>query len=464
MTTQEVTANSTTPRILVVDDEDSLREGLSRLLESWSYQAVSAGDAVSAVDAALKSQPDLVITDLKMPNRDGLAFINDLREAGIDASVVVITGHATIETAVEATRGGAYDYLTKPIDVERLKAVVHRGLERSSMMREMRLLRRELGRDGRLGSIVGKAPSMLRLYQMVEQVAPSNASVLITGESGTGKELAARTVHRLSPRSRAPFVALNCSAIPETLLESELFGHEKGAFTGASAARPGCFELASGGTIFLDEIGEMPFPLQKKLLRVLEERRVRRLAGRVETEVDVRIVSATNADLPKLMSQGEFREDLYYRLNVFTVNMPPLRERLDDVPLLAHHFLNQLSIENHKTIHGFSSDAHDMILHYDWPGNVRELRNAVERAVVMCNGHQIESHHLPEQIKPRAALPTHEGVVVPSGTPLDDAERLLIMDALRRNDGNKTHTARSLGISPKTLHLKLKRYEQEGDG
>ncbi len=451
-------------RILVVDDEDSTLRGLTRLLESWGHTAVPAADAASAVEEALSNHPDLVLTDLRMPKRGGIELINDLKDAGIEATVVVITGHATIESAVEATRGGAYEYLTKPLDLERLQTVVSRGLERSSLLREMQLLRRELGREGRMGTLVGKSPSMARLYQLLEQVGPSNASVLITGESGTGKEVVARTLHTMSPRKNAPFVALNCSAIPESLLESELFGHEKGSFTGASASRPGCFELAGGGTIFLDEIGEMPVELQKKLLRVLEDRRVRRIGGRVEIKVDVRIVSATNADVQEQMRQGTFREDLYYRLNVFSLDLPPLRDRVGDVPLLATHFMKQLAPENDKSIHGFTGPAMEALLGHSWPGNVRELRNAIERAVVVCQGHEIEPHHLPETLRPtRRVLPeTNGGVHVPSGSTLEEAERELILHTLDQTGGNKTRAAGILGISAKTLHLKLKKYAREG--
>jgi len=347
------------------------------------------------------------------------------------------------------------------LDLDRLRTVVERGLERSSMLREVRLLRRELEREGRMGPLVGKSPSMLRLYQLLEQVGPSNASVLITGESGTGKEVVARTLHQMSPRKNGPFVALNCSAIPETLLESELFGHEKGAFTGASAARQGCFELASGGTIFLDEIGEMPANLQKKLLRVLEERRVRRLGGRVEIDVDVRIVSATNAAIEELLRTGSFREDLYYRLNVFTIELPPLRERLGDVPLLAHQFLKEFATDNDKPIHGFTDEALELLNEHDWPGNVRELRNAIERAVVVARGHEIEPHHLPSTLRPRpriAAAVSGDGLHMSAGVSLEEAERTLIFHTLEQTSGNKTRAAGILGISAKTLHMKLKKY------
>lgn len=456
-TTAEITRKN---RILVVDDEVSTQKGLTRLLESWGHQAIAASDAPTAVEQALRYSPELVLTDLNMPGRSGIELLEDLREAGVEATVVVVTGHATIETAVKATRGGAYEYLLKPLDVTHLKAVVNRGLERSSMVREMRLLRRELGREGRLGPLVGNSPEVLRLYQLLEQVGPSYASVLITGESGTGKELVARTLHSLSPRRKAPFVALNCSAIPESLLESELFGHERGAFTGASTARAGCFELASGGTIFLDEIGEMPLNLQKKLLRVLEDRRVRRLGGGVEIEVDVRIVSATNADVQRLLRTNTFREDLYYRLNVFSIELPPLRDRRSDIAILAHHFLKQLAMANDKPIHHIHENAMDLLNRYDWPGNIRELRNAIERAVVVCSGGELQAHHLPEALRTPNARPSvnGNGVHVPVGTALDDAERMVILDTLSRMDGNKTQTARVLGITPKTLHLKLKKY------
>ncbi len=447
-------------RILVVDDEESARTGLERLIESWGYTAFTAPDAETGLEHAVRQQPDLILTDLRMPGRGGIELINDLKEAGSDATVVVITGHATIESAVEATRGGAYEYLTKPLDLDRLRTVIGRGLERSSMLREVRLLRRELEREGRMGPLTGKSPPMLRLYQLLEQVGPSAASVLITGESGTGKELVARTLHRMSPRRNAPFVALNCSAIPETLLESELFGHERGAFTGASTARPGCFELASGGTIFMDEIGEMPVNLQKKLLRVLEERRVRRLAGRVEIEVDVRVVSATNADIERLLAEGEFREDLYYRLNVFTIELPPLRDRIGDVPLLALQFLKEFAAANDKPIHGFTEEALALLSEADWPGNVRELRNAIERAVVVCRGHEIEPHHLPSTLRPRSRTEPvdRDGLHLSAGTSLEDAERSIILHTLDHTAGNKTRAAGILGISPKTLHLKLKKY------
>jgi len=313
----------------------------------------------------------------------------------------------------------------------------------------------------RLVAMVGSSAPMRRLRRLLEQVGPSDASVLIVGESGTGKELVARTVHSLNQRREGPFVALNCSAIPETLLESELFGHERGAFTGAVEMRPGCFELATGGTLFLDEIGDMPLSLQKKLLRILEEQRLRRIGGREEIAIDVRIVSATNADLDSLIARGAFRSDLFYRLDVFTVDLPPLRRRAGDLALLAEHFLVQLGAQNRKPIGGFSRATLDLLESHDWPGNVRELRNAIERAVVVCDGDRIEPLHLPRTLRRRRPRPRRDRVVLPSGLYLADAERILIEDAVDRHDGNKTRAARSLGIAPKTLQGKLKRYSEE---
>ena len=410
------------------------------------------------------SRQYLALLDLNMPELDGYEVLKRMKadERFRSIPVIILT---TTDDASEINRcyeAGCNVYITKPVDVDRLRSVVDRGLERSNLMREMRLLRRELSHDGRFGNMVGGSAAMLQCYQLIEQVAPTNASVLITGESGTGKELVARTVHRQSPRAHGPFVALNCSAIPESLLESELFGHEKGAFTGATGARSGCFELASGGTLFLDEVGEMPLNLQKRLLRVLEDRRVRRLGGQVEIEVDVRVVSATNADLQLLLKRGDFREDFFYRLNVFTIDMPPLRERPEDIPLLAHQFLKQLAQANKKSIVGFSSEALDLLTHHDWPGNARELRNAVERAVVVCLGNEIESHHLPSQLRRPRAPQAQNGVVVPHDASLEEAERLLILNALSVHEGNKTQAAKALGITTKTLHMKLKRYEQGG--
>ncbi|MFN8176901.1 MAG: sigma-54 dependent transcriptional regulator [bacterium] len=463
MTEQTPGAAESKPHVLVVDDDESIRKGLQRVLSAEGYAVDVAADAETAWRRVVSSLPDLVITDLNLPGRNGMEFIADVQERGIETTLVVLTGHGSIDSAVEATRRGVYDYLVKPIDRERLTTVVRKALERSSLRKEVLHLRREMLRGGRFEEMIGKAPSMVEMYRLIEQVAPSTASVLITGESGTGKELVARTIHRLSPRAAARLVAINCAAIPATLLESEIFGHEKGAFTGATSARAGCFELAHGGTLFLDEIGEMPTDLQTKLLRVLEDGMVRRVGGSTETKVDVRVLAATNVPIETLLTKGTFREDLYYRLNVFTVHLPPLRERPGDVALLAGHFLAEFARENSKALTGFTDEALDLITQHGWPGNARELRNVVQRAAILCSEGEIQARHLPEALrKPRVRVVAQEGndtsLHITVGTSLDDAERELVMRTLAACEGNKTKTAAVLGISPKTLYAKLRLY------
>jgi DNA-binding NtrC family response regulator len=428
-----------------------------------------AADAESALEKALAAPPDLIITDLNLPSRSGMELIGDLQERGIDATLVVLTAHGTIDSAVDATRRGVYDYLVKPVDRERLTTVVQKGLERSSLRQEVAHLRRELLRTGRFQDVVGKSPAMLEIYRMVEQVAPSSAPVLITGESGTGKELIARAIHRMSQRPETRFVAINCGAIPETLLESEIFGHERGAFTGAIAARAGCFEMADGGTLFLDEIGEMPVELQSKFLRVLEDGVVRRVGGSREITVRVRVIAATNAPVEQLLERGKFRDDLYYRLNVFPLALPPLRKRREDLLLLAEHFLAEFSRANDRTLAGFSEDALALLAKYNWPGNVRELRNAIQRAVILCREGEIQAHHLPPRVRAgtSAAAPEHAtapgSVSLPVGTSIDDAERVLILETLASCGGNKTQAAAQLGISVKTLYVKLNKYGEAAE-
>jgi DNA-binding NtrC family response regulator len=454
------------PRILVVDDDESIRRGLQRVLSAEGYDVEVAPDAETARARALSTVPDLVVTDLNLPGRGGMELIGEIRERGLEVTLVVLTGHGSIGSAVEATKLGVYDYLVKPVDRERLLTVVGKALERAALRREVLLLRREMVRSGRFQELLGKSPAMLELYRLVEQIAPSNASVLVTGESGTGKELVARTIHRLSPRSAARLVALNCAAIPATLLESEIFGHEKGAFTGATSSRAGCFELAHEGTLFLDEIGEMPPDLQTKLLRVLEDSLVRRVGGTEETRVDVRVVAATNMPIDERMREGAFREDLYYRLNVFQIHLPPLRERPEDVPLLAGHFLDVFARESGKPIPGFSDDAMELLVRHRWPGNARELRNVVQRAVVLCREGDVQPHHLPEALRrpapPRRAVADDGEVRIPVGTSIEDAERALVLRTLAACDGNKSRTASVLGISPKTLYTKLRAYGDDG--
>ncbi|MFN0152405.1 MAG: sigma-54-dependent transcriptional regulator [bacterium] len=453
-------------RILVVDDDDAIRRGVSRMLSEMGHDVDVAADAESAIEIARNTPPDLVLTDLNLPRRSGMDLIVDLQERGIEATLVVLTGHGSIDSAVEATRRGVYDYLVKPIDRERLIAVVRKGLERAVLRQEVLHLHRELARSGRLEEFVGKSPAMLEVYRLVEQVAPSSAPVLITGESGTGKEVIARAIHRLSPRAAARLVAINCAAIPDNLLESEIFGHEKGAFTGATGTRAGCFELADGGTLFLDEIGEMPVELQSKLLRVLEDGVVRRVGGTRETKVNVRVVAATNVAIDTLLARGAFREDLYYRLNVFTVALPPLRDRRDDIPLLAERFLAAYAKENNRALSGFSDEALALLTNYRWPGNVRELRNVVQRAVILCREGEIAAHHLPSTVRDAARTPgapadsaATRTVNIPIGTTIDDAERVLILETLAACGGNKTRAAAHLAISAKTLYAKLHKYD-----
>jgi DNA-binding NtrC family response regulator len=447
-------------RVLVVDDEEHIRKGLARIISGLGHEVDVAVDAEEALLKADSSPPDLVITDLQLPGRTGLELIADLKDRGIECTVVVLTGHGTIDSAVEATRRGVFDYLLKPIEPERLTTVILKGLERSAMRREVFMLRREMIRSGRFQTLVGKSPPMLELYRLIDQVAPTTASVLITGESGTGKEVVARTIHDLSPRASGRFVAISCAAIPETLLESEILGHEKGAFTGATASRSGCFELADKGTLLLDEIAEMPASLQSKLLRVLEEKKVRRVGGTREFPVDVRVLAATNASVEKRLASGQFREDLYFRLNVFTLNLPPLRERPEDIPILANAFLEEYARDNRKTVVGFADEALMLLHRYSWPGNVRELRNAIQRAVILAKEEEVQPSDLPPAVRPNVRMDPSRprSLSVQVGTPLAEVEKAVILETLQGCKGNKTRAASMLGISAKTLHLKLKQY------
>ncbi len=448
-------------RILIVDDNPGIRQGLQQALVQLGFGGVDAAPTAEvALEQVLAHPPELIIIDLNLPGKSGLELVADLQEHGIETTMVVLTGHGSIDSAVEATRRGVFDYLLKPAAPERLKTVVERALERTALRREVLRLRREMVRRGRFQDLVGNSPAMLELYRMIEQVAPTSASVLITGESGTGKEVVARGLHRLSPRASRAMIAVNCAAIPRSLLESELFGHEKGAFTGATAARAGCFEQADGGTLFLDEIGEMPTDLQTKLLRAIEDGRIRRVGGERETHVDVRIVSATNADIGALRQSGRLREDLFFRLNVFVLEIPPLRERREDIPLLAEHFLQEQQDGTESRVAGFSRAALKCLRAYRWPGNVRELRNAVQRATILCAQGEIQPEHLPPDV--RGTTPevtgTGEGIFIPAGSSVADAERVVILETLRRCGGRKPEAARILGISLKTLYNRLAEY------
>ena len=442
--------------MLIVEDEAAARVGLEQLIRSWGFIAESACDGEEALEKITSFRPAIVITDMVMPRMDGLALLRALQQAGADVTTLLLTAQGTVETAVEAMKEGAYDYLTKPVDIQRLKILLDKIVERLETLREVKALRRQLREHGAFGTMVGNSPAMRKIYEVVEQAAPTAASVLITGESGTGKELVAQTIHRLSPRANAPFIAINCAAIPETLLESEIFGHEKGAFTGASDRRQGCFELADRGTLFLDEIGEMTPATQVKLLRVLQERTFRRLGGRTEQRVDVRVIAATNVDPLEAVAKGRLREDLYYRLNVFALRLPTLRERKEDLPLLVQSFITEFNTRNQKAIAGLEPVAMRLFEQYGWPGNVRELRNVIERATILAPGPFIEVKHLPPVLTdgPQAAPPAPQMALAP-GTTVESAERQLIVMTLAHTRDNKTRAAEILGISLKTLHNKL---------
>jgi DNA-binding NtrC family response regulator len=444
-------------RILIVEDDGAARTGLEQLVKSWGFTADSASDGEEALEKVTSFRPAIVITDLVMPRMDGLELLRALQSQGADATTLLLTAQGTVETAVEAMKEGAYDYLTKPIDIQRLKILLDKIVERLETLREVKALRRQLREHGTFGTIIGNSPEMRKIYQVIEQAAPTSASVLITGESGTGKELVAQTIHQLSPRAGFPFVAINCAAIPETLLESEIFGHEKGAFTGAADRRQGCFELADRGTLFLDEIAEMTPATQVKLLRVLQERRFRRLGGRTEQVVDVRVLTATNLDPVDAVQKGKLREDLYYRLNVFSLRLPALRERKDDLALLVQAFIAEFGARNQKSIAGVDQQAMRMLEQYGWPGNVRELRNVIERATILSSGPFIEPRHLPPTLVDEPAVAQQPQVALAPGTTVEEAERRLIMMTLEHTRDNKTRAAEILGISLKTLHNKLNR-------
>jgi DNA-binding NtrC family response regulator len=451
----DVDPKLTSERVLIVEDDAAARVGLEQLVKSWGFIAESASDGEEALEKVTSFRPAIVITDMVMPRMDGLTLLRALPQTGADVTTLLLTAQGTVETAVEAMKEGAYDYLTKPVDIQRLKILLDKIVERLETLREVKSLRRQLREQGAFGSLIGNSPEMRKIYQVVEQAAPTAASVLITGESGTGKELVAQTIHQLSPRATFPFIAINCAAIPETLLESEIFGHEKGAFTGAADRRQGCFELADRGTLFLDEIGEMTPATQVKLLRVLQERRFRRLGGRIEQSVDVRVIAATNIDPVEAVAKGTLREDLYYRLNVFAFRLPTLRERKEDLPLLVQAFINEFNTRNQKAIAGLDQQAMRIIEHYNWPGNVRELRNVIERATILAPGPFIEAKHLPPVLAEEPVVPNQPQLELAPGTTVEEAERRLIMMTLAHTRDNKTRAAEILGISLKTLHNKL---------
>lgn len=445
-------------RILVADDEAASRKGLRALLSNWGYEVEEASDGEEALQRAVAFLPAVVVADMVMPKLDGLGLLKAIQEELPFATVIILTGHGTIETAVDAMKHGAYDYLTKPVDVPRLRILIQRALEKGEAVREVTLLRRRLKEVWGFGKMVGKSKAMQEVYRLIDLAAPTSASVLISGESGTGKELVAHILHELSPRSQRAFVAVNCSAIPETLLESEIFGHERGAFTGAMERRVGCFELANEGTIFLDEIAEMSPATQAKFLRILEDGTVRRLGGKQELKVDVRVLAATNKDPLKAIKDRALREDLYYRLNVFTLSLPALRERSEDIPLLIQAFVEELNVKYEKRIKSVDEAALRALLRHHWPGNVRELRNTIERAIIACETDLIASRHLPPSIASKTKDDGPDSITVPLGVSLEEAEKDLIRRTLASVNNNKTKAAEILGISLKTLHNKLHRY------
>ena len=448
-------------RVLIVEDESNERTGLAELISSWGYRTETAGDGVEGLQKVDETTPSVVITDLKMPRMGGIDLLRKLGEQSQDMAVILVTAQGTIDSAVEAMRLGAYDYITKPIDTQRLRSMLQNACALVGTRAELESTRRRLRDSGSLGQLRGTSRQMQEIFRLIELVAPSTASVLITGASGTGKELVARTIHQLSPRRERPFVAINCAAIPETLIESEIFGHEKGAFTGALERRTGCFELAEGGTILLDEIGEMPIATQAKLLRVLEDHKLRRLGGKVETSVDVRVLAATNKIPDEAVAVGELRSDLYYRLNVFNIHMPLLREHKEDIPGLVDLLISEMNAKHGRKVATVSEAVMNMFTNYTWPGNVRELRNTIERAVIVCDGGMIETKHLPPGFGhaiPRTSAHDPDAIRLGVGTTVGEAEKMLILKTLESTSNNKTKAAEILGISLKTLHNKLKEY------
>jgi DNA-binding NtrC family response regulator len=455
----------TPTKVLIVEDEVHALMGLAELISGWGYRTETARDGMEGYEKVLAWDPAIVVTDLKMPRLDGLGLLTKLTDSGTKIAVVVLTAQGSVELAVDAMKLGAYDFIQKPVDATRLKTILANATRQLGTELELEVTRRQLRQSGVLGAMVGHSRPMQEVFGVIERIAPSNVSVLITGESGTGKELVARTLHELSERKGRPFVAVNCAAIPESLMESEIFGHEKGAFTGAVERRAGCFELAEEGTLLLDELGEMPIGTQAKLLRVLEERKLRRLGARNEQDVDVRVLAATNRNPEEAVADGKLRSDLFYRLNVFHIHLPPLREHTDDIPDMVEAMIADMNQKHGRRVAGVSPAVMERLKQHDWPGNARELRNLTERAVILANdGGQIEVAQLPPTFgRVHASVPVTAGdansVTLRVGATVDEAERLLILRTLEFTGQNKTRAAEMLGVSLKTLHNKLKEYE-----
>ena len=449
-------------RVLVVDDEPHPRDLLQMILEGEGYEAAVAGNARQAMDEARNGPFDVVLTDLKMPDKSGIELLSELQKAQPGVCVVLMTAHGSIDSAVEAMRRGAFDYLTKPLERDDLLLVLKRALERTRLVRENRMLHEQLRDRFRLDNIVGSHGTMQDVFRMVHKVAASSSTVIIYGESGTGKELVARALHYQSDRRDRPFYAVNVAALPESILEAELFGHEKGAFTGAESRKIGLFEQASGSTLFLDEVGDLKRDLQVKLLRTLQEREILRVGGTERIRVDVRIIAATNLDLEKAVREGRFREDLYYRLNVIPIVLPPLRERRPDIPLLVEHFMKKYSGERPRSV---SPKALKALVEYDWPGNVRELESVIERAMLLAESDEIQPGDLPAAV--RAGISSRRGPfaldIPDAGIDLEEVERSLVLKALEKTEGNVSRAARLLGLTRRTLQYRLEKIQGESE-
>ncbi len=447
--------------ILVVDDDNAHRIMLQTLIGGWGYEVAQADDGAAAIEQVKEQSYDLVLMDVRMVRVSGLEALVQIKSYNPAIPVIIMTAYSSVDTAVKALKQGAHDYLTKPLDFDKLRITIERAMEHTRLKEENRQLKESLGKHFDRQNIIGQSPAMINLLETVAQVAPSEATVLIAGESGTGKELIAGAIHFNSSRKDGPFVKLNCAAITETLLESELFGHEKGAFTGADRRKEGRFYQAHGGSLFLDEVSEMSSIMQVKLLRVLQEREFSRVGGEKTIQVDVRVIAATNKNLSDLITKGQFREDLFYRLNVVDMQIPPLRKRQQDIPLLAQHFLEMFAAKNHKIIKGFTPQALDLLIRYDWPGNVRELMNAVERTVVLSRSDYLSEKDFPmfagTAIDDGRSLGTSI-IDIKGDESLVEVEKVTILKTLEAVGGNKSEAARRLGITRKTLHKKLKAY------
>lgn len=449
-------------KILIVDDEKNIRVGLGKSMEMEDYEVFLAEDGTEAMKEMVKRDIDLVISDIRMPKMSGEDLLMKISHSYPTVPVIILTGHGTVENAVNAMRNGAYDFLTKPVNLDRLSLLVKRALASRRLVQEHKELQQEIARleIKKNQPFIGKSSQIQRIFELIDQVAPTRASLLITGESGVGKEVVADAVHTRSDRKEKPFIKVHCAALSESLLESELFGHEKGAFTGASSMKKGRFELADGGTIFLDEIGEINPSVQIKILRVLQEKSFERVGGEKTIQVDTRIIAATNRDLKKEVEKGKFREDLYYRLNVININIPPLRERKEDIPLLSSAFLKEFAQENDKAVEAIGNKAAMLLYNYSWPGNVRELRNCIESSLVLCRNHFISVEDLPPQIRDGE---NSNVIRIDVGTTMVEAEKIILRSTLAAYNNNKSKTAEVLGIGRKTLHRKIHDFGLEED-